>query len=70
MYSSGASIKEMLCRLFKDILAGDYDRQAGDAAGMEKKLNGGSVIRYRRSAEKVMFMVRRYEEDGFTSYWL
>ena len=67
---SGASIKEMLCRLFKDILAGDYDRQAGDAAGMEKKLNGGSVIRYRRSAEKVMFMVRRYEEDGFTSYWL
>ena len=67
---SGASIKEMLCRLFKEILAGDYDRQAGDAAGMEKKLNGGSVIRYRRSAEKVMFMVRRYEEDGFTSYWL
>ena len=67
---SGASIKEMMCRLFKEILAGDYDRQAGDAAGMEKKLNGGGVIRYRRSAEKVMFMVRRYEEDGFTSYWL
>lgn len=66
---SGASVKEMLCRLFKEILAGDYDRQAGDAAGMEKRLNSGAV-RYPRSAEKVMFMVRRYEEDGFTSYWL
>ena len=67
---SGASIKEMLCKLFKDILAGDYDRQAGDAAGMEKKLNSNGNIRYPHSAEKVMFMVRRFEEDGFTSYWL
>ena len=67
---SGASIKEMLCKLFKDILAGDYDRQAGDAAGMEKKLNSNDNIRYPHSAEKVMFMVRRFEEDGFTSYWL
>ncbi len=67
---SGASVKDMLCKLFKEILAGDYDRQAGDAAGMEKKLNGNENIRYRHSAEKVMFMVRRFEEDGFTSYWL
>lgn len=67
---SGASIKEMLCKLFRDILAGDYDRQAGDAAGMEKKLNSNGNIRYPHSAEKVMFMVRRFEEDGFTSYWL
>ena len=67
---SGASIKEMLCKLFRDILAGDYDRQAGDAAGMEKKLNSNGNIHYPHSAEKVMFMVRRFEEDGFTSYWL
>ena len=69
---SSASLKDMLCRLFKEILAGDYDRQGGDAAGMEKKLNdpGNTKIRFPRSAEKVMFMVRRFEEDGFTSYWL
>ena len=24
----------------------------------------------KKSAEKIAFMVRRYEEDGFTSYWL
>ena len=67
---SGASVKEMLCRLFKEILAGDYDRQGGDAAGMEKKLDENTRIRYKLSAQKVMFMVRRFEEDGFTSYWL
>lgn len=69
---SGASVKEMLCRLFREILAGDYDRQGGDAVGMEKKLNENrsTGIRYKLSAQKVMFMVRRFEEDGFTSYWL
>ena len=67
---SGVSIKEMLCKLFREILAGDYDRQGGDAVGMEKKLKENGDIRYPRSAEKVMFMVRRFEEDGFTSYWL
>jgi hypothetical protein len=63
-------VKEMLCKLFKEILAGDYDRQAGDADGMQKKLSHPETIKYPLSAEKVMFMVRRYEEDGFTSYWL
>ena len=67
---SSASIKDMLCRLFREILAGDYDRQAGDAAGMEKRIGQGGNIRYPLSARKVMFMVRRFEEDGFTSYWL
>ena len=66
---SGTSVRDMLCKLFKEFLAGDYDRQAGDAAGMEKKLKE-KAARYPLSAEKVMFMVRRYEEDGFTSYWL
>ena len=67
---SGVSVKDMLCQLFREILAGDYDRQGGDAIGMEKKLKNKDSINYYRSAEKVMFMVRRYEEDGFTSYWL
>lgn len=67
---SGVSVKEMLCELFVKILAKDYDRQEGDAAGMCKILTDASGISYPRSAEKVMFMVRRFEEDGFTSYWL
>jgi hypothetical protein len=26
--------------------------------------------KYPNSAKKIAFMMRRYEEDGFTSYWL
>ena len=67
---SGISVKEMLCELFIKILAKDYDHQDGDANGMKKVLDEKFGIRYPRSAAKVMFMVRRFEEDGFTSYWL
>ena len=67
---SGVSVKDMLCELFTKVLAKDYDKQGGDAAGMKKILDDNIGVHYRRSAEKVMFMVRRFEEDGFTSYWL
>ena len=68
---SGLSVKTMLCELFKKVLAKqDYDNAEGDAAGMEKLLAEGQDIPYPNSANKVMFMVRRFEEDGFTSYWL
>ena len=26
--------------------------------------------KYKNSARKIAFMVRRFEEDGFTSFWL
>ncbi len=70
LQGSNLSLKETLCELFRKILAKDYDRQDGDAAGMKELLENGTGIDYPRSAEKVMFMVRRFEEDGFTSYWL
>lgn len=69
---STASVKTMLCELF-NIFAGDYDgyqTQSDDTASkMLRKLQEGPAI-YPHSAEKVAFMVRRFEEDGFTSYWL
>lgn len=71
---SGASVKSMLCELFK-VCAGDYDGyqvQSDNVSDkMRKTLNdAGRKIKYRHSAEKIEMMVRRFEEDGFTSYWL
>lgn len=69
---SSASIKNMLCELFK-ICAGDYAgyQTEGDDLG-SKMLRAAQDVncKYKKSAEKIAFMVRRYEEDGFTSYWL
>lgn len=67
--SSGA-VKEMLCELFKKF-AGDYTglSQASISEQMQEYINGKNC-KYRRSAEKICYMMRRFEEDGFTSYWL
>ena len=69
---SSVSMKDMLCELFK-ILAGDYEgyqtKNNDVAMKMKDKLKGVNV-KYPKSARKVAFMVRRFEEDGFTSYWL
>lgn len=67
--SSGA-IKEVLSELFK-VCAGDYTGFNGSAAyaQMDSYLDSKSC-KYPNSAKKIAFMMRRYEEDGFTSYWL
>ena len=68
---SSLSVKDMLCKLFIH-LAGDFDSnpQNNDVSKkMEIKLNADGS-KYPKSAEKIAFMVRRFEEDGFTSYWL
>lgn len=69
---SSESVREMLCELFKQC-AVDYSQKTGDSDSekMRKILDDQSITcKYRRSAEKLELMVRRFEEDGFTSYWL
>ena len=69
---SSVSIINMLCELFK-ICALDQNQKNGDTASerMRKVLSDASIkCKYRKSAEKLELMVRRFEEDGFTSYWL
>ncbi len=68
---SSASVKNMLCELFK-VCAGDYEGQntESDISSKMMKTAQKSDCKYKKSAEKIAFMVRRFEEDGFTSYWL
>ena len=67
---SSAAIKDVLSELFVKC-AGDYTGFAGAAAyeQMNAYLDSKSC-KYPNSAKKIAFMMRRYEEDGFTSYWL
>ena len=67
---SGAATKELLCSLFKKF-AGDYTGLNQDSIWKQMKVyidNRGCV--YKKSTEKICYMMRRFEEDGFTSYWL
>lgn len=69
---SGAGLKRMLCELF-GYCAGDRGtlRAAGGAvSGQMFDAVSGGECRYKKSAEKLAQMVRRIEDDGFTSFWL
>ena len=72
LQGSSASVKDMLCELFKHCAA-DHSQKTGDTDSekMRKVLDDASIpCRYKKSAEKLLMMVRRFEDDGFTSYWL
>ena len=68
---SSASIKNMLCELFR-VCAGDYEGQNTESDLSSKMMFVAKKpdCKYPKSAQKIAFMVRRFEEDGFTSYWL
>ena len=67
---SSAAIKDVLSELFIKC-AGDYTGFSGISAyeQMESYIES-KECKYPNSAKKIKFMMRRYEEDGFTSYWL
>ncbi len=62
----------------KDVLSEMFIKCAGDYAGFSgisvyEQMNSyllSKPCKYPNSAKKIAFMMRRYEEDGFTSYWL
>ena len=64
------AIKTVLLELFKHC-AGDYAASGGlDLHQQMLHYMADHPCRYPKSAHKIAFMIRRYEEDGFTSYWL
>lgn len=67
---SGISVKELLIALFKNF-AGDYSGISQDSVWrqMDKYIKDKECV-YKKSAEKICYMMRRFEDDGFTSYWL
>ena len=69
---SSASIKAVLVELFKLCMGNFQGLQTMDAnlSDVMQQAANSSQCKYAKSAQKIAFMVRRYEEDGFTSYWL
>jgi len=67
---SSSAIKSMLIELFQEC-AGDYTGLPGSNTYEQMiKYITNNPSKYKKSAAKIAFMIRRFEEDGFTSYWL
>ena len=68
---SGAAIGRMLPELFR-FAAGEFSDAEGRTVSeeMERRLRTGAKAKYPKSAKKILYMMRRWEEDGYTSFWL
>ncbi|MFW5988224.1 MAG: McrB family protein, partial [bacterium] len=69
---SSMSIKNLLIELFYFFTDKDYSTENGKIADQMERYykTNKDLIKYPESSEKTAYMLRRYEEDGFTSYWL
>ena len=69
---SSNAVKGMLYELFKYCLGDAKGIQIEQDSGSETLFNAleSNSATYEESAKKIAFMIRRFEEDGFTSYWL
>ena len=65
---SSSRVKKMIIRLI-EYLSGkrDFDEKYS-VEDIEKSTN--EVTKNRKSINKLLFMLRRYEDDGFTSFWI
>ena len=68
---SSESTANILCELFK-ICAGSFINNNGQTDGhkMKSYLDNNGIADYPKSAEKICKMLRRYEDDDFTSFWV
>jgi energy-coupling factor transporter ATP-binding protein EcfA2 len=72
---SSSSVKRVLLQLMQEALGrtipiGDYLDDANDLYKKWVTSDLSEAAKYPQSARKIAFMIRRLEEDGFTSYWL
>ena len=67
---SSAAIKAMLVDLFKYCKGDQSGIEAESGHAGRDMQNLADTAKYPKSAKKIGFMMTRFEEDGFTSYWL
>lgn len=73
---SHTSVKRVLIKLLKVCLEGELlkvNDLLDDASSLFSRWDAGKeapAAKYPQSARKLAFMLRRLEEDGFTSFWL
>ncbi|HLV08816.1 MAG TPA: AAA family ATPase, partial [Halanaerobiales bacterium] len=68
---SSEAIKKVLISLFRFAAGHNYSNEDGEIG--DKAINyveGNDDLKYPLSAEKIAYMIKRFEEDGFTAYWL
>lgn len=69
LQGSSRKIYQALIGLFELCTNVPLESNEGAAEEAENVLENVAVVRWPRSARKIAYMLGRYEEDGFTSFW-
>jgi hypothetical protein len=67
---SSTAVLTALLALLKELTGANINSEMELHAVESALKEGGDVTEYRRSVAKLLFMLRRFHEDGFTSFWL
>ena len=67
---SSVAIKTLLIDLFKFCMGSGSGIDADTGNVGEQMKNAAASAKYPESARKIGYMMTRFEDDGFTSYWL
>lgn len=68
---SSETIKRVLIKLFYFTAGRDYSNEDGTIGSKAINfVNANNDLPFPRSSAKIAFMIKRFEEDGFTSFWL
>ena len=71
---SNLCLKRTLAALFKICIGGSSEilpaANGSYSETMFQYLKNHDPVIYAKSAKKIAFMTRRFEEDGYTSYWI
>lgn len=67
-------IRKMLCELFANCFFEDdienKNKKDWSVMELDKIKPDSKLFVYPKTAQKITYMIRRFQEDGFTSYWL
>lgn len=66
---SSISVKLVLLGLVKCLEGIELSEQEYSPENLQKKLPAKEELKYPQSLRKIRFMLRRYHNDGFTSFW-
>lgn len=67
---SSAAVKNLLIDMFKFCMGSGSGIDADTGNVGEQMKNAATSAKYPESAKKISYMMARFEDEGFTSYWL
>jgi hypothetical protein len=69
IHGSSERVQTVLVDLL-NLLEGTSFRSSNFEYSMINDFNKSAVLKYKRASKKIIFMLKRYDDDRFTSFWL